>query len=295
MTNTAAMENVKNILEEGPLTGKQVMVPITTKAFFAGRLKPAFRNEQEQVLIKMAGTNFVELDRSQAIGYLERQIESRSPKTTTKYGKETAEQSSEPALPFFEIREELDVDGREVRAEAVNVVKELEYLQKKEGKVTAMVPMAGVSSEIPELDESERVSISDVEYEALSARLEELARLEEQAEIAKAENMKSSSKLQSKGWAKGFLNAKPKAERPAKNVLTTDKKVGFHAQDAVREIPRIGQRSASELKPVARKEIDSQVFSGVIRERPVGTRTESVKPVPQKKLSRFAQERQEQR
>lgn len=293
------MESVKNILEEGPLAGKQVMVPITTKAFFAGRLKPAFRNEQEQVLMKMAGTNFVELDRSQAIGYLERQIESRSPKTTTKYGKEaeeqTAEQSSEPALPFFEIREELDVDGREVRAEAVNVVKELEYLQKKEGKVTAMVPMAGVSSELPELDESECVSISDVEYEALSARLEELARLEEQAEIAKAENMKSASKLQSKGWAKGFLNAKPKAERPAKNVLTTDKKVGFHAQDAVSEIPRIGQRSASELKPVARKEIDSQVFSGVIRERPVGTRTESVKSVPQKRLSRFAQERQEQR
>lgn len=295
MTNTAALENVKKILEEGPLTEKQVMVPITTKAFFAGRLKPTLRNEQEQVLIKMAGANFVELDRSQAIGYLERQIESRSPKTTAKYGKESAEERSVPALPFFEIREELDVDGREVRAEAVNVVKELEYLQKKEGKIAAIVPMAGGSSEPPELDEPDRVSVSNVEYELLSARLEELARLEEQAESAKAENIKSSTKLQSKGWAKGFLNAKPKAKRQAMTVPTTGKKVGFHAQDAVREIPRIGQRSASELKPVARKEIDTQVFSGVIRERPVGTSTESVKPVPKKKLSRFAQERQGQR
>jgi hypothetical protein len=303
MTNTAALENVKNILEEdGPLTGKQVMVPLTTKAFFPGRLKPTLRKEHEQVLVRMAGTNLVELDRSQAVDYLESRIHSISQTTTSK--------GTNAELPFFEIREELDDDGREVTSEAVNVAKELEYLQKKEGKSPVLVvPVAGDDvSDLPEVHEPLR-PVSKDEYETISARLEELARLEEQADSAKAENIKSSTKLQSKGWGKGFLNAKPKAKRPAHTNATTGcaqaKKVGFHAHHDVKEIPsRIGQRaSASELiTPVvaARKEIDDKVFSGVIRERPVvpgtTTATESVKPAaPKKKLSRFAQERLEQK
>jgi hypothetical protein len=304
-TSTAALENVKNILEEGPLTGRQIMVPLTTKAFFPGRLTPTLRHEQEQVLVRMAGTNLVELDRSQAVDYLERRIDSMSSRTIP-----TAKATNTPhtELPFFEIREELDDDGREVKSEAVNVAKELEYLQKKVGKSHVVVPTSTAGDDVSdvsvEVDRPPR-PLSHDEYEAVSARLEELARLEEHAESARAENIKSSKKLQSSGWGRGFLNAKPRGARrlPAAHANATAgaKKVGFHAENDVKEIPssRIGQRSASELTPVtARKEIDDRVFSGVIRERPVRTTTatECVKPpAPPKKLSRFAQERLEQK
>lgn len=49
--------------------------------------------------------------------------------------------------------------------------------------------------------------ISDAAYEALSSRLEELERMEEEDSKSKMENVKSSKRLQSSGWSKGFLNA----------------------------------------------------------------------------------------
>lgn len=317
------LETVRSTLAgEESLSGQQVMVPMTTKAFFAGTLKPTLKDGQEQVLVKMVDSNLVELDRSQAVNHLDRRIQSLSSTSTTVANETTSapagESSNEeaPALPFFEIREELDESGREVKAEAINVAKQLEFLQKKEGKTTnasTIVPSA--SDEMIQDDPEQLKPVTDAEYDALSKRLDMLARLEEEAEKVKEENQTSAKKLQSKGWSKGFLNAKPKKKRtPAKSTetlpttttttasmstSTQGKRVGFQAANEVREIPRVGERSASELKPAvaSRKEIEPQVFSGVIRERSVGSAaadSPSSRAPAKKKLSRFVQERQEQ-
>ena len=305
------LQNVRNLLEE-PLSDKHVMVPITTKAFFSGTLKPPIKDKQEQVLVKMAHSNLVELDRSQAINYLDRRIESLLTKTTAGVaadGESSVE--AETALPFFEIREELDQDGREVKAEAINVAKQLEFLRKEGMKAApSILSAASIKEEMIIDNEPEKLTtIMDQEYEALSLRLDELARLEEEAESAKVENRISSKKLQSKGWSKGFLNAKTKKKKAQpRRVVATEtglstpanegRKVEFKSNDEIREIPRIGERSSSELKPSAsRNAIEPQVFSGIIRERTIGSVTVETSPstkAPRKKLSRFAQERQEQ-
>jgi len=312
------LENVKSTLQE-PLTAKKVMVPMTTRAFFAGTLKPPVKDEQEQVLVKMGGSNLVELDRLQAINHLDGRIQSLSvadDSTTTAnsdISTAAAGESSmevEPSLPFFEIREELDESGREVKAEAINVAKQLELLQKKEGR-KANASVVPTASEEKIQDEPEQLKpVTDSEYESLSNRLDMLARLEEETEHAKQENKVSAKKLQSKGWSKGFLNAKPKKRKsqpkkvPARTSSTPsneERKVAFQSQDEIREIPRVGERSASELKTTGaapRRQIEPQVFSGVIRERSVesapANASPSTKAPPRKKLSKFAQERQEQ-
>ena len=316
------IKDVRDVLKE-PLTGKQVMVPMTTKAFFAGRLEPAVRNKQEQVFVKMAQEHFVELDRTEAMDYLDRRIAALEEQThlatapaADRAGEKISQGQASSALPFFEIREELDQEGREVRAEAINVAKELAYLQKKESEgkpASSLVPTtAAMSHEEPLDDEPERMKgLTDDDYDALSARLEELARLEEESEQTKIVNQASSRKLQSKGWAKGFLNAdsnpktKARAQGTKKEIPSSPKssnqkgkKVDFHETNHVREIPRIGERSAAELKQAVRKGIEPEVFSGVIRERPMGQQAARPTPTataPPKKLSRFAQERQEQR
>lgn len=313
------LETTKRTLEE-PLTEKQVMVPITTKGFFSGTLKPSIKDGQEQVLVKMGSGNLVELDRSQAIDHLDGRIQSLlSPSVATAPTNGKAKESlssEEHSLPFFEIREELDESGKEVKAEAINVAKQLELLQKKEGKDTnasSIVPTASADDEVIDEQPEKRKTMTDTEYEELSSRLDMLARLEEEAEATKAENQASAKKLQSKGWSKGFLNAKPKKKKakPKKEAHSTPgqpssqgRKVAFQSQDQIREIPRVGERSASELKSspamtTSRREIEPQVFSGVIRERPVDLGSKaadspSKNPPARKKLSRFAQERLDQ-
>lgn len=315
------LETAKRTLE-GPLTEKQVMVPITTKGFFSGTLKPSIKDGQEQVLVKMGSGNLVELDRSQAIAHLDGRIQSLlSPSVavviapTNGKAKESLS-SEEHSFPFFEIREELDESGKEVKAEAINVAKQLELLQKREGKDTnasSIVPTASADDEVIDEHPEKRKTMTDTEYEELSSRLDMLARLEEEAEATKAENQASAKKLQSKGWSKGFLNAKPKKKKakPKKEAHSTPgqpssqgRKVAFQSQDQIREIPRVGERSTSELKSspamtTSRREIEPQVFSGVIRERPVDLGSKAAdspsKNSPaRKKLSRFAQERLDQ-
>jgi hypothetical protein len=58
----------------------------------------------------------------------------------------------------------------------------------------------------------------------------------------------------------------------------------------------VGERSVSDVKkPAARKQIEESVFNGVVKERataPSAARQEQ--PAPKKKLSRFAQQRQDE-
>lgn len=309
------LRQARRTLEE-PLTEKLVMVPITTKGFFSGTLKPSIKDGQEQVLVKMGGDNLVELDRSQAIDHLDGRIRSlarTAPTNDTCRAQDESLPNTE--LPFFEIREELDESGNEVKAEAVDVAKQLELLQKEGKNANASFFVPSVSADDEKMDEEpeKMKSVTDTEYEEISSRLDLLARLEDEAEATKVENQASAKKLQSKGWSKGFLNAKPKKKKvkPSKEASSIigqssseGKKVAFQSQDQIREIPRVGERSASELKPssattTSRREIEPQVFSGVIQERPIDlgsktTNSPSANPPARKKLSRFAQERLDQ-
>mmetsp|Transcript_13040 Transcript_13040/g.18463 ORF Transcript_13040/g.18463 Transcript_13040/m.18463 type:complete len:380 (+) Transcript_13040:94-1233(+) len=296
------------------------------------------------------------------------------------------ETKSAAPMGFFEIREEYDSQGREIKAEAIDVAKELKYLQKQsknEGNADNLLEgysskNKGISSSSWELEEEfheeveekkTRANVSDEDYAALSSRLEELALLEEQAKKQKKTNIKSSKKLQSKSWGKGFLdgpkksknnhnieggknsikkssndggwgtgflNNPKKSEKSIKKVsqvqrTVTDssrseaqsrnsanimsesaKKVVFQQNDEIREIPRIGQRSAADLRPqvpqkqspinppVQSRSLEKNIFTGLVKERPVATnrigglRSETAPAPRKKKLSKFAQERQTQ-
>ena len=222
-------------------------------------------------------------------------------------------------------------------------------------------------------EESEQQEpVSDEQYDSLSARLDELAKMEEDAEKNKNQGQSSRQRLQGKAWGKGFLssngggaaaqsqkqktktgkkkknggsggwntgflNAEPKKKGSASagaKVATRiadgperQRKVAFGA-DEVKEIPRIGNTSIKAVQqmqkagrslpqppqqqPVAAPQeqetepISKEVFSGVVKERgaAAGTGTSVViseqppqqqQQQPKKKLSRFAQQRLEQR
>lgn len=322
------LQQVQNVLNE-PLTGKSVMVPMTTRAFFKGTLRPtmdAATQQEEQVLVRMGEENLVEMDRYEARDFFNKRSELlREQKTVPISSPPAAKPDSttpttQPTgLPFFEIREEYDDQGREVRGEAINVMKELEYLQKKEsgegvGKSTrSMYNESALPVQESQEDIERPKMVSDQEYSRLSSRLDELARMEEEADVKRKSNQISAKKLQSKGWTKGFLtgnkkkSSSSKKKKPQKASAGTaiqlekkppsERKVGFQKQDQIREIPRVGTRSAADLKPPAPRKpsIESDVFNGVVRERMPGSGQQTVasKPATRKKLSRFAQERQE--
>ena len=323
------------------LSGKTVMVPLTTKAFFAGHLLPEVNKDgREQVLLKISKEYFVTLERREASVVLEKRMDALTlPETLAGTASPVTgnSQISTPAtidlptsLPFFEIREELDNEGNEVKAEAVNVVRELEYLQKKEVEmINAVTRKVGVDdvegNRTADINLGPNPTISDDDFDKISNRLFELARLEEEAEAKKIVNEKSAKGLQGTGWSKGFLNSMspnkittntPNTTKPAEIPLEnfqlkapmSSKKVGFSDQNRTHEIPRIGERSFASCKQPAGKEssvstgprpFEAEVFSGVIHERPVGERFagERTQPKPEgkKNLSKFALERQGER
>jgi len=209
-------------------------------------------------------------------------------------------------LPFIEIREELDESGHAVRCETIDVSEQLKNLKSKgEQEISSSFGSSVVQEDENEMEEDAAATntptnsaidpndnmpkpLSDSEYDALAARLEELARLEEHAETNKSVNLKSSKKLQSKGWSKGFLNNKSSIKKPKKtqappktasetttsaenltpaseNNATTaarqsasqkppqddapsSKTVAF-GDTEIREIPRVGERSVRATLP----------------------------------------------
>lgn len=288
-----------------------------------------------------------------------------------------------PTQAFFEIREEYDSDGKEIKAERINVANELKNLRKDVKKHNEMprgvdsdddplsdlvggLDIAGSNNNGNEDSDVEfsndniggppPSTMSDEQYNALSSRLDELARLEEEAERMKKENMKSSKKLQSHGWGRGFLNSDSKKEKKKKKVEKTTrelpvdspaatpspaaaavadtdepglhghkKTVAFNKTNEVRTIPRIGTTSikAANLNPCrgaqniqhggdsggVRRPVpfEKDAFTGIVSERPRQQQQRQAEmPVAvdptimeqepkKKKLSRFAQQRQQQR
>ena len=356
------LRDVQDALRK-PLSGRSVLIPLGSRAFVPGVLQPTL-NEQQEEMIQLRERDSGELktiSRKEAIYAIQQDIQAlkpvkpSTPTSSKKTPPLTETASSELKGPhktetiaaapnFFEIREEIDEQGQEVHSEAVNITKHLKLWENEvaSGKTGLTVKPENVSattaiSNDDEVDENEGVErtgnkqVSDEEFAALSARLDELARLEEEEAAGKVGSRTSGNKkLQSKGWSKGFLNKSSKSKQkvaapiaiPQTTKLSATMKtpvqqqqksaskidesqnsnngrgltVGFKDTNEVREIPRIGERSVSEVRKPA-KPIHESVISDVVRERPRKSKQQdsanskgngSEEP---KRLSRFAQQR----
>ena len=344
------------------LKGQNVMVPITSKAFFAGTLSPTssgenkdnvVSRENETILLSLGGEFYAQMDRQKATEALRRRINSsikntttvnetkqentkkgntklqkgfflaasqnikKSPKQSGKFdkesivdgeqkvssnvtkssnvldkkqvprsrieleekinSKETPEQKDDNFLPFLEIREEYDPYGNEIKAEAVDVTKELLMLHKTVRKQTGEEEYSDSSpfSSLKQLHESflsnEKSSSTATQNSkdltksrsndaSISSRLEQLAIQEENYFRSQSINRKSSKTLQGKGWAKGFLTSTRQSRKDtvdAKEHQNTthekkqgEVKVSFRdGADDVMYIPPNVTRSKEALQP----------------------------------------------
>jgi len=220
------------------------------------------------------------------------------PPTNNLPKKEVVEEEAEPSLPFFEIREHFDQDGNEIRTETINMTNELKHLKQKiqqqakqkgndddeDDKEVAKVSQS-VHDELEDMMQSMNTSMTttndtieadsskineeeEEKYKKISSRLEELMKLEEEDNKKKKSNIKSSKKLQSKGWNKGFLNNDKNKKKKKKSPVvkesaftssslsdatippseattkskraTSAARVSFSEKNEVKEIPRIG-------------------------------------------------------
>ena len=292
---------------------RTVLIPFGSKAFFPGSLQPKMGQDRGDndglsselvVLTQQDGTQ-QEISRNQALQKLQEEMDelvqskkkktplksalkasssasrkgaTRLPKNATAPGT-SGDEATSPVFPYFEIREELDNAGNEIRSEAIDVSKHLEYLRQNPNvadselvpPVNQTTPMQQNESleEIPvEDDDVPRKKLTDQEFDALSARLEELARLEEESE--KEKYVESSKKLQSSSWSKGFFNkpAKKKQIQTKTSAVSVEKKQGTGTA-TITKAP-----TEATTKP-----IESSVFTGVIKER------SSKKPLPQETTS----------
>lgn len=346
------LSDVQDVLR-GPLSGRSILLPLGSKAFFAAKLEPkvdsASSHSHECVLVRCQDGSEKEMTRKDAIEHIGReaktlgklkkssQVNERTKTQAPSISPTPSSNRTESSTPqFFEIREEYSESGKDIRGELINVTKELERFGKEaSGKPDPQVDTwRGSDSDEDEGGEEASTAtngdvlkqLSDEQYASLSARLDELAQLEERANLDKSTNKKSAKKLQSKGWSKGFFNSKPKKKPQLKSSApaspaTASRKVAFEQTDSIREIPRIGEKSINTTrKPSASvgvrpktankaqqqlhpgKLLEESIFTGVVREKPAravpyNQQQLQQQPVaaPKKKLSRFAQERQQYR
>jgi hypothetical protein len=235
------LRDVQDALRK-PLSGRSVLIPLGSKAFVAGELRPA-RNDDQEELVQLRSESNGDLEtvaRAVAVERIQGEIKDLQPKrpppakkTPTALPTETSVKArpttaieSEPSPAFFEIREEINELGEVVTSEAVDITQHLKLWEKEVTEASRKVPSTTVSTtsgSTPEGEsgtedeklQSEARKVEDEEYAALAARLDELARLEEDETAQKSESRKSAKSLQSKGWSKGFLN------RPSKQSTKT--------------------------------------------------------------------------
>ncbi len=227
--------------------------------------------------------------------------------------------SSSPT--FVDIQEEYDDEGNPLSANVIDINRQLEAFLKldeaesKENNWMDLVLEGGgqESSTLEEVEPPIKSSLTDLEYQQLSQRLQELARLEEeyeqqdQSDTRPIRPSKGGHVTSKGGWNKGFLNvtkqptpkAKPTPKPKAKPTLSPSLPKPSPAavridtsQNQVQEIPRIGtQKLPPKKTPPSSKPLQESAFSGVIQERSTSV-VERV-PVPVKKTSRFATSRQQ--
>lgn len=406
------LRDVQDTLRK-PLTGRRVLIPVGSKAFVTGELRPgsgttagneaSSSQKQQTEMIQLRsggeGDELITIARRDAVDRIQQEIQAlrgrptttAKPTTTTETPQQSTKSSltsSSPVQPktsptagtagapnYFEIREEINEEGQEVHAEAVDITNHLKLWEQQVNGTgggptsngTSKVPSSGdgdgsvtETSVEPERRRPRKEGVSDEEFAKLSARLDELARLEEEEETKQASNRQSAKKLQSRGWAKGFLNnnnnnkkksTKPSASARAEIPILSETsrapeavaaaprpeandqavgnsnyrdipanqskrqsgdggRVAFTESNQVHEIPRIGQRSVSEIQKPAQSLPGGSAISPVVRERPRKNRPEEKSAnsssshndgnvsrdgdndqPQQRKLSRFAQQR----
>ena len=226
------------------------------------------------------------------------------------------------SLPYMEIREEYDDQGNEIKSEAMNMSKVLNHvkneIKSKHGNeetnnemLNALLAanideddqMNGDDNDNDDDDDHNDVDDDDVNkieevpkerpYQEITDRFDELMRLEEEAEMKKKGNIKSSKKLQGLGWAKGFLSSKKTSSRTKTsansmaNITTASastqakradassdyasaseassraRKVQFHPSNEVKEIPRIGTRSIQSFKTPPQSTVVGELSSSL--------------------------------
>ncbi|GAX27264.1 hypothetical protein FisN_13Lh175 [Fistulifera solaris] len=281
MTNPLTFEQLRDVRDQlrQPLSGRSVLVPLGPKAFVPGFLQPD--GEEEIVTFvpaKSSGvTDAITISRTEALDRLQDemdQISNRKKAPPSKGTRPTSHRNN--ILPYFEIREEIDSSGNELKAEAVNVSQHLEYLRQhpevvQEETLPPAVTTASSSAgeSVEEIPVSSLKPLSDGEYDALAARLEELARLEEDESRPPASKVMKKSNQKS-GWNKGFLNTTSKTKKKPV-VAPADKSDGGGRNDLSETlIQSTDTNKDKRIAPVPAKPISKSVFSGVIQEH--GTR-----------------------
>lgn len=391
----SGLEDLHNITKsKTPLAGRKIMIPMTTKAFFEGSLEPTLRNSkddkpgEEQLMVNLGQGYLAEMTKDEASDYIERRMKALRPlakqavekksgilkmkkgflqsqkktakKRTSSKKNTTPSRTSKPPvepLPFIEIKEEFDKDGNEIKAEAMNMSRQLhnirqEIQSKKDGNQGKHEILDTLLDSVPQLtdgDDSEVIMSEDDEtstigheeaveesrrpYAEISSRLDQLILLEEEDEKKKASNVKSSKRLQGKGWSKGFLSngakgSKNKSDKKKSKIIEQNavpgssnaKKVQFQKSPKVKEIPRIGTRSIESSRNTAQRaqepssSLEQTILGGSKQNSTRPSKSISVGNVieqnsnanatklpqnqeaePKKKLSKFAQRRQQQR
>jgi hypothetical protein len=307
------------------LQGRSVLIPFSKQAFLVGELQPTLdESGQEQVQI-LLNEEKVTVSTQAAQEWLVQHSSSTIKKPTklptTK--KKTPSQKTAPILKttssapplgggggFVEIQEEYNPGGKQVHGTVVDVSKQLSAIWNNALEPALEIPSNNHNNDgddddfEPKIEEPPLKPISDQEYESLSQRLEELARLEEEA--AKP---KSKSKSSSFGFKKGFLTSNNKAKAAKKkkpsNAATTSSEqpktttttqsiptapsttsnlpsaetnstkspsggVSFDtSQNQVQEIPRIGTNPVPPKTTTKSRPLDANIFSGIIQERPM--------------------------
>ena len=265
-------EQIRDVRDQlrQPLSGRTVLVPMGTRAFVPGFLQPLKEGENEMVTYAKNGPDNepIIISRTQALDRLQEEMDLVSnrkkappPKHTT-----TKQENNANVLPYFEIREEIDSSGTEVKAETVNVSRHLEYLRQhpeviQEETLPPAVTAPATGEPVEEIPVSNLKPLSDGEYDALAARLEELARLEEaETEEPVLKVMKKSNHKTTSGWSKGFLNNNTKKKKP----VADEKYISMRVKDTLNRPVAKGEVSTALRIPS--KPISKTVFSGVIQE-----------------------------
>lgn len=399
---SSQLRDVQDCLRR-PLTGRKVLLPLGPQAFCTGSLQPQLLGginhndnqdddtQDEQVTLMINGTRTL-VSRRAAMDHIQDELDARRPKPPKAVSKQPPTKRNKPQLspsttaaapigPMFEIREELNEEGREINSEAINVTQQVQEWEKQVRQAKQVNEDdddndMGESKEqysnmeITDDDDDDNLEtiaedathskspITETEYESIVSRLDELAKLEEEAEANESKtstpklqalrNPSKSNKPKKNGWAKGFLNNSPSKKKTAKkaavkkeslppvqndpgeqvspaipqpaaptimpaetippadtssddNPLHSTKRVGFSTDTPqVQEIPRVGTRSVRDIpKPPPRQQ--DALFAGSVHERPKKPRanrqnkaatSSATAPPQEKRLSRFAQQRQ---
>lgn len=286
-------------LGEYETSRRPLLIPFGTKAFFHGSLNTASYS------IDRAGNGqeFEHVESTEdAIKLLNATIDAqKARKPTAGNSKASVSKSSSVAIstekpstspsPFVDIREEMDANGATIGQSVVDITKFLQHTEGKDEQARTNT-IQGVSpngSEEIGSDEMEQLEpspsprgASDDEYKLLTARFEELAKLEEQEKQNESvPSIKKQQKQRSTGWAKGFLNEKPKSRQNNREIGPTDES----------SVSRPPQRLIAP-STAARTTINDTVVKGAVSERKQRRSRKAETPTKPKRRSRFSEQRQ---